>query len=433
MRNWATVLLARHFGYEQPETEHDPAALLAGIVRHAYLEVPYYQALFDRSGIVRGGEVDTSRFNEIPFLDKQALIDRGADLVAISAERRKTFWTSSGGSTGEPTRILQDKEYVRAMRGIIYRQKRLAGYRFGEPMVKLWGDEREVLRGSRTMKAKMVSRFKGVTWLNSFIMSPQRMRGYIETINRIRPKLIVAYAHAMYELAVFAREENLSMRRVGAIITSAGTLYPFMRETIEQVCGAPVFNRYGSREVGAIAIECSRHEGMHIASDIVHVEVVDEYGQLCPPGVEGEMVVTTLVNRVMPLIRYRIGDRGVMSGRACSCGRPGPLLAQVTGRVTDVFRTRSGAVIPPEYFIHMVGVVLNTGRIRKFQVVQKDYDQVLLRIVRGDGPVEQNVEQIADAIRKAMGGECGVAVEYVNDIPPLLSGKYRYTIRESPP
>ena len=430
MRDPLTVALAKYFGYEQPERHEDPARLLEGIVRHAHREVPYYRGVLEAAGVVRGDEVDLSRFGAVPLLDKQLLAGRSTDLIAQSADRRRTFWNTSGGSTGEPTRILQDAEYVRTMRGIIYTQKRLAGYRFGEPMVKLWGDEKEVFAGSRTLKSKLSSRFKGVTWLNSFLMSPERMREYVAVINSVSPKLIVAYAHAIHELCVFAEEQRLPIRGVGAVITSAGTLYPFMRSTIERVCAAPVFNRYGSREVGAIAIECDRHEGLHVATNIVHVEVLDERGAPAPAGTEGEIVVTSLVNRVMPLLRYRVGDRGMMSPGRCSCGRPGPLLGSVTGRVTDVFRTRDGRVVPPEYFIHMVGVVLNTGRIERFQVVQKDYDRVVVRLVAGAPDISAEIETITAAVRKAMGDSCEVTVERVPEIPPLASGKYRYTISE---
>ncbi|HZT43003.1 MAG TPA: hypothetical protein VFA07_12620 [Chthonomonadaceae bacterium] len=428
--NAVTTLLAKRMGYLSEEPAAEPAGLLAGILDYAYANVPYYQETFRQAGVIRNGRVDLERFTEIPFLDKPALRAHSEDLISRSIDRRTTYWNTSGGSTGEPTRFLQDKAYLRQARATTYRIKAMAGYAFGEPMVKLWGDERELLEGTRSFRSRMANRIKGITLLNSFCMTPENMREYVQTINRVRPKLIVAYAQALYELCRFAEAKALPIRGVGAVMTSAGTLYPFMRETIQRVCGAQVFNRYGGREVGNIAGECDRQEGLHIMAHSVHVEVVDPQGRPCQPGVEGEIIVTSLINRAMPLIRYRIGDRGILSDRPCSCGRPGPMFQQVTGRMMDVFRTREGKIIPAEYFIHMIGVVLNKGAIRKFQLVQKDYDLVRLQIVKSGEIAADSLEDIAGKIRLVMGKDCRVETELVADIPPLPSGKYRYTLSE---
>ncbi len=131
----------------------------------------------------------------------------------------------------------------------------------------------------------------------------------------------------------------------------------------------------------------------------------------------------------MPLIRYEIGDRGALSQPASASQDPfSQALRSVSGRITDNFRTRDGKIIPGEYFIHMLGVVLNRdGAIRKFQVIQKDYDRILLKIVM-DRDFDE--AEVVDAIRRIMESPCRVEVEYLESIPSLPSGKYRYTISE---
>jgi phenylacetate-CoA ligase len=152
-----------------------------------------------------------------------------------------------------------------------------------------------------------------------------------------------------------------------------------------------------------------------------------------PPGEEGRILVTSLANYAMPLIRYEIGDRGALApAPACPCGRIGQILQAVSGRLSDNFRTASGKVIPGEYFIHLLGVVLNSGSIERFQVIQHDYDAVTVKIVQAKNLNHIPTQEIEDKIKVVMGQSCAVAVELVDDIPPSASGKYLYTVSEVP-
>lgn len=171
---------------------------------------------------------------------------------------------------------------------------------------------------------------------------------------------------------------------------------------------------------------------MHIAGAHAYVEVVDSHGVPCPLGVEGEIVVTTLENYTMPLIRYRIGDSGALKEGACRCGRPGPILDTVIGRSSDAFKTASGKVITGIYFIHLIGVSLNRGVVRKVQMIQRAFDDILVRIVPAEGFTAADEKEIVEKIQKVMDPGCRVTIENVADIPVLPSGKYRYTIREIP-
>lgn len=425
-------LIARRMGYLRPVDKITPDERLEKLLTHAAAHVPYYREVLTAAGVKTETGIDLSKFTNVPALTKEILRARTEDLISTTTDRSKATWNTSGGSTGEPVRLLQDHDYLVSARHATHEQEQMTGYKLGDSIVKLWGDERELLQGAQTKKARLFNVIKNQTFMNAFLMTPERMREYIRRLNHIKPKLLIAYAQALYELSMFAEAEGLKITGPQAIMTSAGTLYPFMREVIERVTGKKVFNRYGSREVGNIAIECEEHDGMHVASKHVKVEIVDENLKPCPPGVEGEILVTTLANYAMPLIRYRIGDYGAFKEGTCACGRPGPLLADVVGRVTDAFRTASGKVIPAEYFIHIIGVVLNRGAIRKFQVVQKDLTHIVVNAVPTNSYTDADGAEIEDKIQAVMGADVRVDIEKMTNIPALSSGKYRYTIREIP-
>lgn len=281
-------------------------------------------------------------------------------------------------------------------------------------------------------KAKLFNTLSNTRYLNAFRMSPEQMRAFLQTINQQRPRLIVAYAQALYELARFAQQECLHVVPQQAIITSAGTLYPFMRQLIQQIFGCQVFNRYGSREVGDIACERPDIDGLWVAPWGTYVEIVDDDHQPVPDGTEGHILVTSLINYAMPLVRYKIGDMGVLrTSVPTPANKGGQVLAQVSGRSTDNFRTRGGKVVPGEYFIHLIGVVLNGGQIRKFQIVQHDYDHFVVKLVAEAGVRAQiDTEAIVDKIQLALEERADIRIEYVDAIDPTPSGKFRYTISE---
>ena len=200
-----------------------------------------------------------------------------------------------------------------------------------------------------------------------------------------------------------------------------------MRSVIERVFRTKVFNRYGSREVGNVASECECHTGLHVSSPSCIVEVVRPDGSQADPEEVGEIVVTLLTNRAMPLIRYRIGDMGAWAAEGCPCGRGFPLLRYVQGRVSDSFVSREGARVHGEYFTHLLYF---RPWVERFQFVQETPDLIRIAVVLtpGEGIPEDHRADIEDKIRLVMGAHCRVQWHFPDEIRPSDSGKYRYTI-----
>jgi len=408
---------------------------LEDLLTHAHTHVPYYGEILTGYGVVSDdGRVDLDRFEAVPVLDKSTLKDNFEALKSDDLDERDWYRNSTGGSTGEPAAFLQDTNYSEWRIGADLLYDDWAGYTTGEPRIKLWGSERDVFDVNESLQKRVGKELRNETWLNGFMMSSEDMHSYVETINAVKPTNILAYAECIYELAKFVDEHSMDVYSPDSILSSAGTLYPNMRETIESAFDAPVFNRYGSREMGDIACECPAHEGLHVCAPTHYVEILNDDGEPVEPGELGEIVVTSLENYAMPLIRYRIGDMAVKTDDVCSCGRGWPLLAEITGRVTDVFRKADGTVVSPEYFIHAVGVVVDAPWLSKFQVVQTEYDRIEMSLVDANDatdPLETYRDELADLtakIRLVMGDDCEVTYEFVDEIAPTDSGKYRYTI-----
>lgn len=192
----------------------------------------------------------------------------------------------------------------------------------------------------------------------------------------------------------------------------------------------PYVDRYGSREVGDIAGECSHHTGLHVFPWTNFVEIVDEEDRQVEPGDSGRVLVTSLCSFAMPLIRYEIGDRAsfISEGAApCPCGREGQRIARVLGRTVDTFKAPDGTLINGEYFTHMLYF---KSFIEKFQVVQHSPSRIVYRLITSSPAPDDDIGEIIRGTRAVMGDECRVEFELVDEIPPSPSGKYRYTISE---
>lgn len=406
--------------------------LLKKLLVHCYEKIPYYTNVLNESDVVVNGEVNLTNFSNIPVLTKEIIREHFEDMKSKDLDKRKWYLNTSGGSTGEPVKFLEDKaswDYGMAGKWFF---STFAGKDIGDKEIKLWGSERDILKGSIGIKAKMKNMTFNRIILNAFRMSESNMKDYVYIINKNRPVLIESYVQSIYELSKFIKNNNLEVCSPKGIITSAGTLYPEYQKLIEEVFKTKVYNRYGSREAGDMACSCEKDTGLHLNIFNQYIEILNDDLEPCRPGEFGQIYVTTLNNYVMPLVRYQIGDIAVPAkNEQCSCGRGLPLIEKVEGRVINVFKTRDGKIVPGEFFIHFIGVVFNEGFISKFQVIQENYTSIKIKvIIRDKLGFDNGKNKIINSIKKVMGQDCKVEFEFVDNIEPLKSGKYFYTISE---
>ncbi|MCJ7768197.1 hypothetical protein MUP79_07380 [Candidatus Bathyarchaeota archaeon] len=399
--------------------------MLFTIIDYAANNIPYYQRIVKEKGLTYSRDTIYDDLRKFPVLTKEIIRREFANLCKVRRER--WYYETSGGSTGEPMRLVQDFEFKMKLLLVKRWQKEWAGVHVGEPEIKLWGSERDILQGTVPLKNRLDNYFRNVTLLNAFRLDDARVMEYINVINRRRPKLIVAYVQSIYELARFVEQNKLAVYTPKAIMTTAGVLYPAFRERIESVFKCKTFDRYGSREVGDISCECDRHEGHHIAMFNMHVEILDKNMMPCKEGEAGEVYITLLTNYTMPLLRYRIGDIAAYTAHRCSCRRGIPLIKSIVGRTNCILRTKktvldSTALTTSFYFL---------DSIVKYQLIQKKLDQISIKVVVSDLELWKKDKAMLDhKLRKILGEDVKYKYEVVDDISPSPSGKYQYIMSE---
>lgn len=410
---------------------------LANLLRFSFERVPYYREQLQILGLglsnIESSPLDV--LNALPLLDKGTLRKRFDDLKADDLVTRQWHINTSGGSTGEPAQFVQDRKYHHASIAAANLFDEWTGHQSGKPKVVLWGSERDLLVGKDSLRTQIGRWIRNEWPLNAFRMSETDMRHFVNTINLVKPEQVLAYVDSAFELARFIEREKLTIHAPKAILVSAGTLYPHMREMIERVFAAPVFNRYGSREVGGIACECAYHKGLHVNPYTHHVEILREDGNRCVPGEMGEVVVTLLINEAMPLLRYRIGDMAVLAQQPCDCGRHWPLLSGVFGRTNSIIRTQAGsfdsAALSSLLYFKDLEKTQPFCSFSRYQLVQKSKSDFLFRVVVNE-PELWRVEKgiVLDKLSRTVGNEVKIIIKEENKIEPSVSGKYVYIYSE---
>lgn len=361
---------------------------LAGLLRHAADHCAIYRRR--RSG-AEGAPIDLLQFAPVTKRELMSDFDgwvadptlKLADIERFIADParigqryqgRYTIWTSSG-STGHPGIYVQDEGALAVYDALLVtRFPRSCG--IGSPFRTLFGG------GRFAMVAALGGHFAGVVswerlrrespWMAATtrafsVLAP--LPELVAQLNDYSPAVLASYPTT---LLLLARERAAGRLRISpSMLWSGGeTLAPAERAEMAGAFGAHVIDGYGASECMQIAFDCG-HGSLHLNSDWVILEPVDERGRPVPDGERSATsLLTNLANRVQPLVRYDIGDSVTYRTGPCACGSPFPAL-EVDGRRDDivVLETASGESVslPP---LAIATVVEDDGGAGRFQVVQ---------------------------------------------------------------
>ena len=254
------------------------------------------------------------------------------------------------------------------------------------------------------------------------------MLSIYSNIKKFKSKLLIAYPSSLYQFVLFLEEKNLQLD-LPAIQSSAEKLYSFQRKKFNEILNCQVFDRYGCREVGNIAHECSEHNKLHVSQDLVHVGIINSNDNTIGYDENGFVTLTDLHNFGMPFIKYQNEDVASLSDENCSCGRTSYLLNPIIGRTSDNIFTQSGQIIHGEYFTHLF---YNKPQIKQFQLIQEKIESVKILIVPNSNYENFDFTKIIDEIESEISNlikNDNLVIEFsiVEKINTTKTGKYRFT------
>ncbi len=402
---------------------------LGQLMTHAYYHVPFYREMFDKLSL-KPEDIRT-----IKDLEKLSIINKSVvtenlylGIMSNSHDKEKILRVTTSGSTGEPFTVYAEKKQLEMRWAATLRSTEWTGYHFGDRQIRLWHKYLSMKKGE-VIKELLDAFFTRRKFIPAYEISEENIKDFLDDIMRFRPVLLDGYAESYNIIAQHLRNFTYSGHKPKGIMSSGQTLPADSRKRIEEAFGCKVYDKYGAREfAGGLAYQCSEQDGYHVVAECAIIEILDKEGRQVKPGEVGEVVITELNNYALPLIRYKLGDFAVAvdGAKQCKCGRGLPLMGNVEGRIQATILGTKKQMIPGTFFARLFSNY--DYAIRQFQVVQSEFGRITVKIVKANRYDEQVLKNVLMEIKKHLGDDINVDVEFVEVIPLGRTGKRHHSV-----
>jgi phenylacetate-CoA ligase len=387
---------------------------LVKMLRYAVSNVPYYASIGINPKDIQSGR-DIRRF---PVLTKQD-IQTSAELLRNPKLTNQDLNSSTtSGSSGEPTITYFDpRTWLLCKYALKFRRTLLAGTPFGQRLM--------ILSDARVSVDNIPEprRFRRGIYSELHVSLYAPIEKQLDSLISYRPTMIYGAPSVLQALCDYIAERRIDTPIVRTVFLSSEFISARVRAKIEGTFSGRVIGVYGSTEFKEIAWQCS-HGHYHINIESVFVEPGSSANRQ-----DEELLITTLVNRAMPLIRFDIGDYASIKHERCQCGRQSPYLDVILGRRVEYLELPDGRRISP--YLLTTNIESLPG-LRQYQIVQRRDRSVELRVAfRGESSVaNQNIPTLEAIVRKIVGPETPIDVTCVRRIERSPSGKHMIVIHE---
>lgn len=397
---------------ELERRQFEQAALL---LRHALATVPYYR---DKYGaFTMPGTLNKNTWRSLPMLERSEIQEHFEQMksLAVPSSHGNLRVYSSSGSTGRPLKVLGTDTTHFFWLSLSLRDH-------------VWHD-RDLTRKLAAIRTKITS---GTSpgwgeWSDSVVSGPSSALDIAVDIDKQldwliaeNPDYLLTHPTNLHALLTRAAERGVRPDKLREVRTFGEMLRPGLRELVKQVWDVELIDTYSAEEVGYIALQCPKTEHYHIQSENLLVEILNERGEACQPGETGEVVVTTLHNFAMPLIRYRILDHAEV-GAPCTCGRSLPVLRRITGRQRNMVVLPDGRSHWPSF---PGSAWIAIAPVRQFQLIQHDTQTIEIKLVCARPLSAHEEAGLRAMLTEKFGYPFDFRFNYQDSIVPGPNGKF---------
>ncbi len=374
---------------------------LSAILQHALRNVPHYREL-----AAAGNPSDPhSLLRRFPVLHKSHVQDDAERLLDIEIDVDGLHRSRTSGSTGEPTTTyFDDHAWLFSKYALKARRVLNAGLPFGQRLLVV--TEQSDGTGETLSHVSIADRIFATLNLTVENSIAENARKLIE----FRPTMVYGYPSYLACLGEYLQDMRPSLRPVPVVFTSSEVLTPAEREHLQCLYGGRVVDVYGSTEFKEIAVQCE-FGTYHINFESVYVESLPD-----PQAGHPRVLLTTLVNTAMPLIRFDIGDHAELTRGKCRCGRDGPQLRQPHGRSAEMLHFPGGVAVTPFVLTTAVGAF---REIKNYTIVHAAPDDLRIRVFAEPQLGDQRREELIAKVAAKLPPGIRISIESLDERLPV--------------
>ena len=406
---------------------------LSSLLEHSWKTIPYYGQKLESVGIEPPFSNLGKYWTDLPILLRSDIQQVGDDLIssAVPKDHGRISDIHTSGSTGAPIRACRTELALRfwsafTLRDHLWHKRDFRGklavvrnsgkgqdpYPKGS-RYKYWGSSRRAFNTGPSVS------------LNINCSAEQQM----EWLQKENPDYLLTHPTNLARLLQYSLENDIRLSNMKQVQTLSEILRDEVRDICREVWGVPISDMYSGREVGYASLQCPEHDHQHVMSEGVLVEVIDDQGNACKTGEVGRVLITTLHNFAMPFIRYDVGDFAEV-GEPCPCGRGLPVLKRILGREQNMLALPGGVKRWTLLSEGNIRKFLKIAPIREFQFIQKDLENMEVRLVVAREVTNEEETEIRNWLLEKFAHPFNFKIDYLDQIPRSKAGKLQDFISE---
>lgn len=411
------------------------------MLAHAYETVPLYRETMEEAGVTPDDINDRGDLAKLPLIDKRVIANSFPDRITSTTSDRSKWRYRSTSGTAFRLMSVTDYETRQWQGGLHLRSMDIAsGFQPGKRQVTIRTQACTEACGAKTGEEHLAGNgamlpyeaewppFGFAPLIRQEVnlpplggrgtdVSPEVLDDYLDKLDASAPYLLRGLPLFLLLLARRIKETGARPPRVERIVVQDSLAPPAVKREISEAFGCSVRETYGASEIGSMGGECE--EGwVHVASDLFLIEILREDNTSAEPGEPGIVVISSMLNRAMVFLRYRVGDLGRLITGRCSCGRNTPRLI-IEGRVSESLETDRGRVTArqaSEFFHQFPGVDY-------FQLVERSPRSHDLLVVPSRNTALDR-EELLMRTSTHLGNGREIRLRLVDAIGPEESGKF---------
>tara|TARA_R110002049_G_scaffold293010_2_gene477810 strand:+ start:51 stop:1358 length:1308 start_codon:yes stop_codon:yes gene_type:complete len=374
-----------------------------------------------------GKSITVNDWNSVPVITKRHLQQPIEQRLSDDFTTKNVYLNKTSGSSGDPFIFAKDK-WCHAMTwaqimnrfawyGIDFNSSRQARF-YGIPLDKK-GYYKERL------KDWFSNRFR----FSVFDLSDAAFETTLAKFKTDKFDFINGYTSPIVQFAKYLKQKNIVLNTIcpslKVCIVTSEMLFDDDKTLMETQFGVPVVNEYGASELDLIAFQNTNDE-WQVNNETLYVEILDDNGNVLPLGKEGRIVITSLYNKAHPLIRYDVGDIGILSEKSTLRK---PILKKLVGRTNDIAILPSGKKAAGLTFYYITkSVIENDGNVSEFVIEQLALDYFIIRFVSKEELSNAQKEIIVAEMERYL--EPGIKVDFnrVSQLKRTKAGKLKQFI-----